>query len=205
MDKKRIREHYKIRMEEICSQEVVKEQIVFLGDCVMEYFNTEKYFPNLVIYNHGISGDTTELLQKSLYKRAIKFKPSKLFMTIGSNDFGFDGKSIKETYNNIIEIVQEIKKRSKDTEIYLFSVLPVNPANIAYINREYVDTRDNYEINMLNYYLKNYARKNRIKFVDAKKALSTSFDQLDLTFTFDGFHLNESGYNVFSKLIEQHM
>jgi lysophospholipase L1-like esterase len=205
MDKQGIREHYKKRLTEICDQDIKKGQVVLIGDCVIEYLDCNKYLPEFEVYNNGISGDTTELLFNSLYKRAVKFKPSKLFISIGSNDFGFEGSGVKETYNKIIDIVSEVKKRSKDTEIFLLSVLPVNPAHMDFINREYVDSRDNYEINMLNYYLKNYARKNQINFVDAKKALSTSFDQLNLNYTFDGFHLNESGYDVFSKLIKQYI
>lgn len=205
MNSKDRKKHYKNRLQDITEQQIEKGQIVLLGDCVIEYFDTEKYFPELTVYNNGISGDTTELLMDTLYKRAIKYKPSKLFLSIGSNDIGFEGRSVKEIYNNIIEIIQEIKTRSKETEIHLVSVIPVNPANKDFINREYVDRRDNYEIGMLNYYLRNYARKNRIKYVDARRELSTSFDQLSLEYTFDGFHLNESGYDVFSKLIKQYI
>ncbi len=83
--------------------------------------------------------------------------------------------------------------------------MPVNSSNIDFINREYVDARDNSEINLLNYYLKNYARKNRIKFIDAGKHLSDHFDQLELDYTFDGFHLNANGYQVISDLIRQYV
>ena len=63
----------------------------------------------------------------------------------------------------IVGIVKEVQSRSKETEIHIVSVIPVNPAIKDFINREYVDARDNYEISMLNYYLRNYARKNRIR------------------------------------------
>lgn len=205
MDMHKIRKHYKTKLAEISHREIIKGNVVLLGDCVIENLDIEHYFGDIVIYNNGISGDTSELLKESIYKRAIKYKPSKLFISIGSNDIGFDDRPVKEIYHNIIEIVQEVKRRSKDTEIYLVTVVPVNQSNIDYINREYVDTRDNFEINMLNYYLKNYARKNRIKFVDIGKHLSNDFDQLELDYTVDGFHLNQSGYQVISNLIKQHV
>lgn len=205
MNYKQRKELLKKRLGEITSQEIEKHQVVLLGDCVFQYLDTSKFFEGLTVYNNGIGGDTTEQLQESLYKRAIKFKPSKLFLSIGTNDFGFDNMSVREIYNNTIDIIQEIKRRSKDTEIYIVSVLPVNPANKDYIDRFYVDSRDNTEITMLNYYLKNYARKNRLHFIDAKKELATSFDQLDLNYTFDGFHLNEQGYSVLSKIIKQYI
>jgi lysophospholipase L1-like esterase len=200
-----IKKHYKNKLEEIAKRDYEKGNVVLLGDCVIENLDIEKYFDSPVIYNNGISGDTTTLLKETLYKRAIKYKPSKVFISIGSNDIGFDDRPVKEIYNNIIAIVKELKKRTKDTEIYLVTVVPVNPANMDYINREYVDTRDNFEINMLNYYLKNYARRNRIKFVDINKHLKNDIDQLNLQYTTDGFHLNETAYEIISNLIRQYV
>lgn len=202
---KKVKEHYKDLLFEIAHRDFDKGNIVLLGDCVIENLDINKFFPDKVIYNNGISGDTTVLLQDSLYKRAIKYKPSKLFLSIGSNDLGFDDRTVKDIYNNIIEIIKELKRRSRETEIYICTVVPVNPANKENINRDMVDTRDNFEINMLNYYLKNYARKNRIRIVDINKHLKNDFDQLNLEYTYDGFHLNDSGYQVISKLIRQYV
>ena len=98
-----------------------------------------------------------------------------------------------------------MKTRSKETEIHLVSIIPVNPAQIDYINREYVDSRDNYEITMLNYYLKNYARQNKIKFVDVTKELKNDFNMLNWKYTFDGFHLNDMGMEVLSTLIKKYV
>ena len=202
MNKKDIIKRYKEKLQIISDREYKKNQIVLIGDCLIENLDIDKYFNGVEIYNNGISGDTTELLIKTLYKRAIKYKPSKLFISIGSNDMGFENTSVKDIYNNIITLVEEVKKRSKDTEIHIVSVIPVNPANMDIINREYVDARDNSEIGMLNYYIKNYVRKNRLKYVDITKHLKNDFEQLDLSFTTDGFHLNQTGYDVVSEQIK---
>lgn len=202
MNKKEIIKRYKEKLQIISDNEFEKNQIVLIGDCLFENLKIGKYINDNIIYNNGISGDTTVLLMKTLYKRAIKYKPSKLFISIGSNDMGFENTSVKDIYSNIITIVEEVKRRSKDTEIHIVSVVPVNPANMDNINREYVDSRDNHEIGMLNYYLKNYVRKNRLKFVDITKYLQNDFEQLNLDYTFDGFHLNETGNNVVSEQIK---
>ena len=140
---------------------------------------------------------------ESLYKRAIKYKPRKLFISIGSHDLAYDNLSVKEIYQNIIDITTEIQKRSKETEIFILTALPVNPANKSYINRDVVDRVDNFEVNMLNYYIKNYARRNHIKVVDGYKHLKNDLDQLCLDYTTDGFHLNDTGYTIMSNLIKQ--
>jgi len=198
-----IKKRYKEKLKEISDQEFEKNQIVLIGDCLIENLNIEKYFPDLTIYNNGISGDTSQLLIESLYKRAIKFRPSKLFLSVGSNDMGFEEKRIKEIYNNIIIIVEETQRRLKNTEIHIMSIVPVNPANMDNIAREYVDTRDNYEISLLNGQLKRYARKNNIKFVDISKPLRNDFQQLNIDYTLDGFHLNDLGYKIVSNLIRE--
>jgi len=203
MNKKVIMRRYKERLTNIASRDFEKNQIVLIGDCLIENLNIDNDFPNLTIYNNGISGDTSLLLLKSLYKRAIKYKPSKLFLSVGSNDMGFEDMNVKDIYSNIISIVEEIKRRSKDTEIHILSIVPVNPANMDNIAREYVGVRNNFDINMLNYYLKNYARKNHLKFVDITKYLKNDFDQLKIEYTIDGFHLNDLGYSIVTKTIKQ--
>ncbi len=205
MNKKIIMKKYKERLNSISIRDFEKKQIVLIGDCLIENLNIENDFPELTIYNNGISGDTTVLLMKSLYKRVIKYKPSKLFLSIGTNDMGFEDMNVKEIYNNIITIIEEIRRRSKDTEIHILSVVPVNPANIEIINHEYVDGRDNFDINMLNYYLKNYTRKHHIKFVDITKRLKNDFDQLKIEYTLDGFHLNDLGYSIVSKILSKYV
>ena len=202
MNKKIIIKKYKEKLQIMSDRVYDKNQIVLIGDCLIENLDIDKFSNENIIYNNGISGDTTELLIKTLYKRAIKYKPSKLFISIGSNDMGFENTSVKDIYSNIIKIVEEVKRRSKHTEIHIVSIIPVNPANMDMINREYVDARDNSEIGMLNYYIKNYVRKNKLKFVDITKHLKNDFEQLDLNYTTDGFHLNDIGYNVVTEQIK---
>lgn len=203
MNKKQMMKQYKEKLALIASRDFEKNQIVLIGDCLIENLKIDNDFPDLTIYNNGISGDTSLSLKQSLYKRAIKYKAKKVFLSIGSNDMGFYNMNVNDIYNNIIDIVQEIKRRSKDTEIHILSVVPVNPANMDSIAREYVDTRNNFDINMLNYYLKNYARKNHLQFVNITKHLKNGFDQLKIEYTIDGFHLNDLGYSVVSNTIKQ--
>ncbi|MCK5762057.1 MAG: hypothetical protein KAH16_04070 [Candidatus Izimaplasma sp.] len=203
MNKKQMMKQYKEKLALIASRDFEKNQIVLIGDCLIENLKIDNDFPDLTIYNNGISGDTSLSLKQSLYKRAIKYKAKKVFLSIGSNDMGFYNMNVNDIYNNIIDIVQEIKRRSKDTEIHILTVVPVNPANMDSIAREYVDTRNNFDINMLNYYLKNYARKNHLQFVNITKHLKNGFDQLKIEYTIDGFHLNDLGYSVVSNTIKQ--
>ncbi len=198
---KQIKKDYKETLFDISHREFEKDQIVLVGDCVFGMLNIETNFNGLKIYNNAICGDTTELLLDSLYKRVIKYKPKTVFVSIGSHDIGFDDRKVKKIYQNIVEIVNEIKRRSKGTKVVLLTVLPVNIAPIEKVNRDYVDSRDNFDINMLNYYIKNYCNKHRITFIDAHKLLKNEINQLDLNMSIDGYHLNDLGNQKIANLI----
>ena len=201
MDLKTIKKDYKIKLEEIKEKEVVKGKTLLVGDCIFDNAHLENYIQDNEIINNGICGDTTISLKDTLYKRAIKYKPTTLFLSIGTNDIGLDKRDVKEIYNNYVEIVEELQRRTRDTKIILLSVLPVNPVYKDKTHKLLVEQRSNFDINMLNYYIRNYASRNRIKFLNLNPHLANNFEQLNLDYTTDGYHLNNSGYEVLSELI----
>jgi lysophospholipase L1-like esterase len=198
------KEHYKRRLEEIKQQDIIKEQIVVVGDCLIERIDLPKRHQDFIIYNHGIEGDDTVSLLDTLYKRVIKYKPAGVLVSIGGHDLR-SKREVKEIYQNIIEVVETIQQRSKKTKIYLMSVLPVNIAHEPFINREMVEGINNKDVEMLNYYLKNYARRSGIGFVDVTKELKNDFNQLTLSYTADGFHLNQKGYQIVKNILSSYV
>ncbi|MGS0972078.1 MAG: SGNH/GDSL hydrolase family protein [Candidatus Izemoplasmataceae bacterium] len=196
--------HYKKRLEEIKKQEVIKNQIVFVGDCLVERFELPKMYEGYTLFNHGIEGDTTIELLETLYKRVIKYKPAGVVISIGGHDLKSRTK-VKEVYERMIEIVETIKKRSKDTAIYLFSVVPVNIAHEPFIDREMVEDINNVDVELLNYYVKNFARKNGITYMDITRELKNDFNQLALSYTIDGFHLNQKGYQIVKNILSSYV
>ena len=205
MDLKKVKKQYKVRLQEIKEKEIVKGRTLLVGDCVFDNAHLENYINTGDIINNGICGDTTITLKDTLYKRAIKYKPTTLFLSIGSNDIGFDNRDVKEIYNNYVEIIEELQKRTKDTKIILLSVLPVNPVFKDKTDKQLVEQRSNFDINMLNYYIRNYASRNKIKFLNLNHHLANNFEQLNMDYTVDGYHLNNSGYQVLSELILQYV
>lgn len=197
-------EHYKKRLEEIKEQEIKKNQIVFVGDCLIERFDLPTTYKDYRIYNHGIEGDTTEELSNTLYKRVIKYKPAAVLISIGGHDLRAHTE-VKEIYERIIELVKTIKTRSKHTKIFLFSVVPVNIAHEPFINRAIVEDINNIDVELLNYYLKNFARKEGITYLDITKELKNDFNQLTLSYTVDGFHLNQKGYQIVKNILSSYV
>ncbi len=79
MDLKKVKKDYKIKLEGIKEKPIVKGQIVLVGDCLFDNAHLSDYIDDEQIINNGICGDTTISLKDTLYKRAIKYKPSVLF------------------------------------------------------------------------------------------------------------------------------
>jgi lysophospholipase L1-like esterase len=200
-DKKAYQEH----VQEISKRNFEKGKIVLLGDTVIQNLPMDIYLDGEVIYNNTIINDTTLMLEETLYKRAIKYKPSKCFISIGSNDIGLNNDSVKSIYNNIINIIKVLKRRSKETKILIVSAIPVNPCAPQSDDCVHAKNRDNFDIKMLNYYLKNFARKNRFSFVDVAKHLKNDYEQLNLEYTTDGFHLNEFGIDIVKECMKEYV
>ncbi len=199
------KEDYMKNVKKITQGEVIKGKPILLGDNVFARININAYTSTLKLLNHSVIGDTTDRLKTTLYRRAIRYKPSKLFISIGSNDLAFGPYSVKETFENIASIITEIKQKSKKTKIYLITVLPVYEALKQDDPSSLTERLDNNEVSLLNQYLKQYARLNKITIIDAHKHLKNDFNQLCKQYTTDGFYLNEIGSKQLVSLLMQHV
>jgi len=174
---------------------MVKEAIVFLGDSITEYGQWEEFMQHPKVRNRGIAGDTTPNLLKRL-PAITKMQPAKIFLMIGINDFlFFDRHQIIENYRQIVE---RIKKDSPDTQLYLQSVLPVNPT----IRRIEVD---NQEIRLLNKGIQDLAAKEQLNYIDLHTLLADEAGNLDKQYTRDGIHLNVSAYTIWKELVRPYV
>ena len=173
---------------------------LFLGDSITEFYDLDKYFPNMPVVNSGISGNTTEDILNDMKGRVYDYNPSKVFLLIGTNDLR-DEKSVDEVVDNIKKIIEKIEKNRKEAEIYLESVYPVNEK----INKKVVELRNNQDINEINNKIKKYAEEQNITYIDLHKKLVNDEGLLDKKYTRDGLHLNEEGYKVVTEELMKYL
>ena len=173
---------------------------LFLGDSITEFYDLDKYFPNMPVVNSGISGNTTEDILNDMKERVYDYNPSKVFLLIGTNDLR-DEKSVDEVVDNIKKIIEKIEKNRKEAEIYLESVYPVNEK----INKKVVELRNNQDINEINNKIKKYAEEQNITYIDLHKKLVNDEGLLDKKYTRDGLHLNEEGYKVVTEELMKYL
>ncbi|MBR6949547.1 MAG: hypothetical protein IKH54_05105 [Bacilli bacterium] len=177
------------------------ENIVFLGDSITDYYPFEDIYLDLPIINSGRAGYKTTDILKEMDTLVYQYNPTSVFILIGTNDFiteTGDGQE-KEVEDNIVKIVNNIKKHRKNTKIYIQSIYPVNKS----VNENSVADRDNEEIQEVNKFLKTYCEENKYTYIDMYKYLVDEDGNLMKKYTNDGLHANEIGYaRISQKLLE---
>lgn len=184
--------YYTQRVMQFSKEKKVENQIVFLGDSITESFNWEKHFNNYQVINRGIMGDSTKGILDRL-SQITEIKPRKIFIMIGVNDLlnGIPNDKVIENYQKIIS---NIKNKSKNSEIIIQTILPVNENNIKSINKNIVE---------INKKLKEIAKQENLLFIELHDLYLDKTGNLNMEFSSDGVHLNEKGYAIWIKKIEK--
>lgn len=190
--------HYKKRLEQFNSETPISsDDIVMLGNSLTEGGGDWSKITGVKnIRNRGIVGDNTIGILKRLGE-ITKGKPKKLFLLIGINDIA-NGSSTDDILSNIQLIIQKTKIDSSTTRIYIQSLLPVNQSFQRYKN---LNNKENTIIE-LNQKLFQLTKKHKIIFIDTYPYFQEEKnDVLRKDFTTDGLHLNQKGYENWSKIL----
>lgn len=185
--------YYKNRVSQFEILPNKKNQIIFVGDSITDGCEWNELFQNNSVKNRGISSDTTKGVLKRIEQINI-LKPKKVFIMIGVNDLGTKV-SIEEIIKNYREIVKNIKEKSKKSGIIIQSILPVN--------ENYVGNIKNNSVIKLNQEIKKMAEDEKLLFVDLYNLYLDKTGNMDMSFTYDGIHLNGKGYSLWRDNIEK--
>ena len=182
------------------TEQDTQNEIIFLGNSITEGGDWKALFPEKNVVNRGISGDVTDGVLFRL-DEVTSSKPSKVFLLIGTNDMA-RGKSVDYVLTNTEKIILQIKAQSKDTKIYLQSILPINPT----VGEKFEGHKKNHQnIIEANKRLKMLAKQHKIKFINLHKAMSTDEKYLKPEYTFDGLHLSNEGYKKWKQVINKYV
>lgn len=172
------------------------DNFLFLGDSITELYPLEEYYDNLPVVNSGISGNKTTDILNDMKTRVYQYNPTKVFLLIGTNDLNSTDEDIVDvTFDNIKEIINEIKENRSNTTIYVESVYPVN----SVIENNVVTNRTNKKVKELNKKLSNYCNKENCEYINLYDDLIDEEGNLKTEYTEDGLHLNSLGYVVITR------
>ncbi len=184
----RLPDHYKKRTALFEKEKVKEGSIVFLGNSITEGGDWKKLLNDSTAVNRGIGGDITFGLMQRLHQ-VVRIKPSKLFLLIGINDLS---KGIPEdvVLENIFLLITEIKKQTPATQIFVQSILPVNPS-FKNFPKDYGLQE---QVNTINTQLSKIEARFGYKYVDLYNQFTDANGLLRSDLSTDGLHLNAAGY-----------
>lgn len=188
----------------VANKTAKKDQIVFVGSSLMEIFPIEKMQveQNLgldkIIYNRGIRATTTADLLAHIDLLILDLAPSKVFINIGSNDIGFNVPEATFLVN-YAAILQQIKEKLPNTEVYVMAYYPVNPDVAA------IDARNNEVLATASTKVAALAKDAGYEFINVNAGLMDENGYLRAEFTFDGAHMYPAGYEVVLANMQQYL
>ncbi len=177
----------------------VKGEIIFLGDSITGGCNWSEMLQDPKVINRGISGDVSQGILDRLDEVTESF-PSKIFLMIGINDLA-RGIPAENILANVKRFIGKVRQKTPATEIYLESLLPVNPDFGAFP----FHTDKGPEIIRFNQVLKRLAKDYNCRYVDLYEDFVGQKDKLDPQYSHDGLHLNGAGYAVWKQAVSPYL
>ena len=172
-----------------------KRDIIFLGNSINDGSEWSELFNDIRVKNRGISGDMTSSILHRI-REVTSRKPAKVFLMIGINDLG-KGVSPDSVVKNILLINDFLLQESPSTQVYIESILPVNP-NFKRFAGQVSKVK---EIIRANELLKVAAAGHQFEFIDLHSKFIDAAGYLDTKYTNDGLHLVGAGYQHWRHLV----
>lgn len=187
---------YKELVQKFNTDPVTKKEFIFLGNSITAGTDWSKLLSLPQAKNRGISGDITFGVLERL-QEVIDRKPAKVFVLIGINDISrnIPDSLILRNYKTIIE---RIRKGSKKTQIYFYTLLPVNASFEKFKNHYGKDEHILY----LNDEIRKFTAKN-VTVIDLYPHFLDGDKKLRAELTKDGLHLISAGYQVWKEVLEK--
>jgi lysophospholipase L1-like esterase len=178
------------------AEPVEKGEVIFLGNSITAGTDWSQLLSLPKAKNRGISGDITFGVLERL-QEVIDRKPAKVFILIGINDIS---RNIPDELilANYKKMVSRIRAGSKQTQIYFYTLLPVNSSFEKFKNHYGKDEHILY----LNQEIKKLAAK-KVTVIDLYPAFLDKDNHLRAELTKDGLHLIPEGYQVWKTVLEK--
>jgi lysophospholipase L1-like esterase len=174
-----------------------RTKAVFMGDSITESWVTgdPQLFVDGVI-GRGISGQTSPQMLLRFFQDVIELRPQIVHIMAGTNDLaGNTGLTTEQDFkNNIIAMVT--LARAHHIQVALASILPASSFSWK------PGFKPAATIKELNSWLRSYAQKSHIRFVDYYAVLTDTQGGFKAELSNDGVHPNRDGYAAMRKLAQ---
>jgi alpha-L-fucosidase len=176
-----------------------ESRVVFMGNSITEkwgiydsaFFSTNPYI------NRGISGQVTSQMLIRFRPDVIQLQPEVVVILAGTNDIAQNQGPItlEQIAGNIFSMAE--LARANGIKVVLCSVLPA----ISYSWRPGIEPAD--QIVALNKMIKDYAKHNKIDYVDFYASMVNADKGLKKEYGRDTVHPNLTGYRIMETMVEK--
>lgn len=175
-----------------------ENRVVFIGNSITQGWIevNPNFFVGKSYINRGISGQTTPQMLVRFRSDVVNLKPKVVVILAGTNDIaGNTGPSTLEMIEDNIASMVEIAN-ANNIKVVLCSILP------AYDYPWKTGLEPAQKIVDLNKWIKEYAVKNKIIYVDYFAPMADQRNGLKKEYSEDGVHPNLAGYKVMEPIVE---
>lgn len=176
-----------------------ENRVVFMGNSITEAWAPRfaMLFPGKLYIGRGIGGQTTPQMLVRFRQDVIELEPKVVVILAGTNDIaGNTGPATLDMIqDNLVSMVELAK--ANGIRVVLSSVLPV----YDYPWRPGLEPAA--KIVALNTWMRQYAAKNDVGYVDYHTAMADDRQGLKRELSDDGVHPNDAGYRVMAPLVER--
>ncbi len=186
---------------EVLNEFAPKNPIVFLGDSLTDLYPVHEFIHDDRIINRGISNETTYDIENRL-KDIAALSPSCVILLCGINDFlRLKGvKKPKAVAERVIVVAKKLAENCKDVRVV--SLYPINKGKTK-LSPFYLRKTSNEKIRATNALLESLCKVSGFKFINLNPLLRDEEGNLKDGFTFEGLHLNLTGYKFLTPYFEK--
>lgn len=182
-----VSDYYKHRVSIFRSLPETEHKIIMLGNSLNNNALWTELFPMGYIVNRGISGDVVDGVCQRV-DELVADQPDKIFLITGTNDLVNEPEATAlAVYDRYEKLIRTIREQLPQTELYVQSILPLNPKSKFYAGFNERAA----EINKL---LSAGSGRYGYFYIDIARLLSDENGDLKAECTTDGIHLSANGY-----------
>ncbi len=171
--------------------------VVFMGNSITDGWwpADSTFFLQNNFIDRGISGQTTSEMLVRFRRDVIDLKPKAVVILAGINDIAYNNGviALENVFGNIVSMAELAKVNG--IKVVLCSLLPA----YDFPWRPRMEPAD--KVIRLNGWLKDYAKKNGLTYVDYHSAMKDDRNGLPESLSKDGVHPTLEGYKIMEKLV----
>ena len=178
-----------------------EQRVVFIGDSITDIWGRQSgvFFPGKPYINRGIIGQVTGQMLVRFRPDVIDLKPSVVLILGGTNDIANNtGSDALHLIEGNLASMAELA-RANGIKVVLASITPVND----YVHPGMSAGRPTQKILALNAWIKYYAQRNHLIYLDYYSSLLDANHALKSEYSKDGLHPDAAGFAVMSPLAQR--